>query len=54
MSKRSPFTHCAWCGNPLPVVDGQVQRWRVDDGRFACNEFCAEGAEHQFPDPDAR
>jgi len=54
MPKCLPFAHCAWCGSPLPIVDGQIQQWRVADGRFACNDFCAEGVEQQLPDPDAR
>jgi hypothetical protein len=53
MSKRSRFTRCAWCGNPFPVDDGQVQQWRVDGDRFACNEFCAEGVEQQSASPSA-
>jgi len=52
MSKHSKFTRCAWCASPFPVVDGQVQQWRVDDARFACNEFCAEGIEQGSAKPD--
>jgi hypothetical protein len=53
MPKRSKFTRCAWCGNPFPVDDGQVQQWRVDGERYACNEFCAEGVEQQSARPAA-
>jgi hypothetical protein len=51
MSQRSKFKKCAWCGNPFPVVDGQVLQWRVDGERFACNEFCAEGIAEQSAKP---
>jgi hypothetical protein len=53
MSKLSKFTRCAWCGNPFPVNDGQIQQWRVDGDRYACNEFCAEGVEQQPARSDA-
>ena len=51
MSQRSKFKKCAWCGNPFPVVEGRVLQWRVDGGRFACNEFCAEGVEQEPAKP---
>jgi hypothetical protein len=44
-SRRSTFSTCAHCGQPLPMVEGRVQQWRVGGGTFACNEFCAEGVE---------
>jgi len=53
MSQRSKFKKCAWCGNPFPVVDGQVLQWRVDGERFACNEFCAEGVAQESTKPAA-
>jgi hypothetical protein len=36
---------CAFCGNPLPNVNGQVQPWRAASGLFFCNEFCADDSE---------
>jgi hypothetical protein len=36
---------CAFCGKPLPIVNGEVQPWRATDGQFFCNEFCADDAE---------
>jgi hypothetical protein len=38
-------TCCAFCGKPLPTVNGQVQPWRASNGQFFCNEFCADDAE---------
>lgn len=46
MTNGSRSTTCAYCGNPLPVVEGRIQQWRVRD-KNACNEFCAEGVENQ-------
>jgi hypothetical protein len=46
MTNPSTSTTCAHCGNPLPVVEGRIQQWRVRD-QFACNEFCAEGIEER-------
>src|SRR5262249_55535226 len=36
---------CAFCNKALPVVNGQLQPWRVPSGLFFCNEFCADDAE---------
>ena len=36
---------CAFCGQPLPIVDGELHPWRNPSGRFFCNEFCADDAE---------
>jgi hypothetical protein len=36
---------CAFCGKPLPTVNGQLQPWRAPSGLFFCNEFCADDAE---------
>jgi hypothetical protein len=36
---------CAFCGKPLPIVNGQLQPWRAPSGQFFCNEFCADDAE---------
>jgi hypothetical protein len=36
---------CAFCGKPLPIINGQLQPWRVASGLFFCNEFCADDAE---------
>jgi hypothetical protein len=36
---------CAFCGQPLPTVNGQLQPWRTPSGLFFCNEFCADDAE---------
>lgn len=36
---------CAFCGQPLPIVNGQLQPWRTPGGLFFCNEFCADDAE---------
>ena len=36
---------CAFCGRPLPVINGQLQPWRAANGLFFCNEFCADDAE---------
>jgi hypothetical protein len=33
---------CAFCGRPLPVINGQLQPWRAANGLFFCNEFCAD------------
>jgi hypothetical protein len=48
----SPYTHytggktcCAFCGKPLPIVNGELQPWRAASGLFFCNEFCADDAE---------
>ena len=36
---------CAFCGKPLPIVNGQLQPWRDASGLFFCNEFCADDAD---------
>jgi hypothetical protein len=36
---------CAFCGQPLATVNGQLQPWRNSSGLFFCNEFCADDAE---------
>ena len=36
---------CAFCVQPLPIVNGQLQPWRAASGLFFCNEFCADDAE---------
>jgi hypothetical protein len=36
---------CAFCGKPLPIINGQLQPWRAASGLFFCNEFCADDAE---------
>ena len=36
---------CAFCGRPLPVINGQLQPWRAANGLFFCNEFCADDAD---------
>jgi len=46
MTSSAKSSTCAHCGNPLPVVEGRIQQWRVRD-KLACNEFCAEGVEDQ-------
>jgi len=33
--------HCAFCKNPLI----QLSEWKGTDGRFYCNEFCADASE---------
>jgi hypothetical protein len=38
-------TTCAFCGTPLPKVDGQLRPWRAASGQFFCTEFCADDAE---------
>ncbi len=52
MSKRTRSTNCAYCGEPLPIVDGRIQSWRVRD-KYTCNEFCADGIE-DCPPPKRR
>jgi hypothetical protein len=36
---------CAFCREPLPIMNGQLQPWRAPSGLFFCNEFCADDAE---------
>jgi hypothetical protein len=52
MTKRTRSTNCAYCGEPLPIVDGRIQSWRVRD-KYTCNEFCADGIE-DCPPPKRR
>ncbi len=35
--------HCAFCREPLPIVQTGINAWLVGD-RLFCNEFCAESA----------
>ena len=39
---------CQHCGQPFQVADKHVAAWRSSDGRYYCNEFCAEGAEETY------
>ncbi len=48
MTKRTRSSNCAYCGDPLPMVGGRIQAWRVGD-QYTCNEFCADGVEDQPP-----
>ena len=52
MTKRMRSTNCAYCGEPLPIVEGRILSWRVRD-KFTCNEFCADGME-DCPPPKRR
>jgi hypothetical protein len=36
---------CAFCGKPLPTLNGELQRWRAPSGQLFCNEFCADDAD---------
>ena len=36
---------CAFCKNPLLPW----HQWKASDGRFYCNEFCADAAEEITP-----
>jgi hypothetical protein len=36
---------CMFCGKGLPIVNGELQPWRSPNGRFFCNEFCADDYE---------
>ena len=33
--------NCAFCKNPL----SRWSEWKASDGRFYCNEFCADASE---------
>lgn len=44
MTRRTRSTNCAYCGEPLPIVDWRIQSWRIRD-KYTCNEFCADGIE---------
>jgi hypothetical protein len=53
-----PGLRCAYCGEPLALIPGGVNAWRVGN-QFVCNEFCADGiplpriatSEKQFSPP---
>jgi hypothetical protein len=38
-------TMCARCDRPFLIVNSHVEAWRSSDGRYFCNEFCAEEAD---------
>jgi hypothetical protein len=38
-------TKCAHCGQLFRIKDNHVESWRSLDGKFFCNEFCADDAE---------
>jgi hypothetical protein len=42
---RALPTACAHCGQPFPMFNALIQCWRSSDGRYFCNEFCADDAE---------
>ena len=35
---------CAFCGRPLPVINGQLLPWRAANGLFYCPACCAVAA----------